>query len=74
MCDIQHHVAAGLQQAARLVLRVTKLSRLPGLRVERTWTFSPVVESGWSENHLRLRAILPGVTELHRHSFGNPRV
>ena len=30
---------------------------------ERSWTFSPVVESGWTENHLNLRAILPGVTE-----------
>lgn len=30
---------------------------------ERTWTFSPVIESGWSENHLNLRAILPGVPE-----------
>jgi HSP20 family protein len=30
---------------------------------ERTWTFSPVVESGWTENHLKLRAILPGVSE-----------
>jgi HSP20 family protein len=30
---------------------------------ERTWTFSPMVESGWTENHLNLRAILPGVAE-----------
>jgi HSP20 family protein len=30
---------------------------------ERNWTFSPVVESGWTENHLNLRAILPGVPE-----------
>jgi HSP20 family protein len=30
---------------------------------ERTWTFSPVVESGWTDNHLNLRAILPGVSE-----------
>ena len=30
---------------------------------ERTWTFSPVVESGWNENFLNLRAILPGVSE-----------
>jgi HSP20 family protein len=30
---------------------------------ERTWTFSPVVESGWNESHLNLRAILPGVKE-----------
>jgi len=30
---------------------------------ERAWTFSPVVESGWTENHLNLRAILPGVPE-----------
>src|SRR5678815_560756 len=30
---------------------------------ERTWTFSPVIESGWTENFLNLRAILPGVSE-----------
>ena len=30
---------------------------------ERNWTFSPVVESGWTDNHLNLRAVLPGVTE-----------
>ena len=30
---------------------------------ERTWTFSPVVESGWNDSFLNLRAILPGVSE-----------
>jgi HSP20 family protein len=30
---------------------------------ERAWTFSPMVESGWNENFLGLRAILPGVSE-----------
>ena len=30
---------------------------------ERTWTFSPVVESGWNENFLNLRVILPDVSE-----------
>ena len=30
---------------------------------EQPWTFSPVVESGWNENYLNLRAILPGVWE-----------
>jgi HSP20 family protein len=30
---------------------------------ERAWTFSPTVEAGWNENHLNLRAILPGVAE-----------
>jgi len=30
---------------------------------ERTWTFSPLVESGWNEHSLNLRAILPGVSE-----------
>jgi HSP20 family protein len=30
---------------------------------ERTWTFTPVVESGWDENYFNLRAILPGVPE-----------
>jgi HSP20 family molecular chaperone IbpA len=27
------------------------------------YTFSPVVESGWNENELLLRAIVPGVTQ-----------
>jgi HSP20 family protein len=30
---------------------------------ERTWTFSPVLETGWNDNFLNLRAILPGVSE-----------
>ena len=30
---------------------------------ERTWTFSPVLESGWNDHFLNLRAILPGVSE-----------
>jgi HSP20 family protein len=30
---------------------------------ERSWTFSPVVESGWNDHYLNLRAILPGVSE-----------
>ena len=34
-----------------------------GASTERTWTFTPIVESGWSAEHLNLRAILPGVAE-----------
>ena len=34
---------------------------------ERTWTFSPVVESGWNDHYLNLRAILPGVAEKDVH-------
>jgi len=34
---------------------------------ERTWTFSPVVESGWNDHFLNLRAILPGVAEKDVH-------
>jgi HSP20 family protein len=30
---------------------------------DRTWTFGPVLESGWNDNFLNLRAILPGVAE-----------
>jgi len=30
---------------------------------ERSWTFSPVLESGWNDHDLNLRAILPGVSE-----------
>ena len=30
---------------------------------EHAWTFSPVVESGWNDNSLNLRAILPGVSD-----------
>ena len=34
---------------------------------DRTWTFSPVVETGWNDQHLNLRAILPGVAEKDVH-------
>jgi HSP20 family protein len=34
---------------------------------ERTWAFSPVVESGWNDHFLNLRAILPGVAEKDVH-------
>lgn len=27
------------------------------------WMFAPVVESAWDDNHLRLRTVLPGVTQ-----------
>jgi HSP20 family protein len=30
---------------------------------ERTWTFSPLVESGWTDNALNLMTIIPGVAE-----------
>jgi len=30
---------------------------------ERSWTFTPLVESAWTSDHLHLRAILPGVAE-----------
>jgi len=30
---------------------------------ERSWTFSPVIESGWNDNYLNLRVVLPGVSE-----------
>ena len=29
----------------------------------RNWTFSPVLESGWNDNYLNVRAILPGVAD-----------
>jgi HSP20 family protein len=32
-------------------------------RTSGEWTFSPAVESGWSDDKLFLRAILPGVSE-----------
>ena len=34
---------------------------------ERSWMFSPVLESGWNDHHLNLRAILPGVAENDVH-------
>jgi len=30
---------------------------------DRNWTFSPVLESGWTDQYLTIRAILPGVSE-----------
>ena len=40
------------------------------------WTFSPVVESAWTENELLLRAIVPGVPEkdVRVHVQGNQLV
>ncbi len=35
----------------------------PGISTERTRTFSPALESGWDEHTLRLRAVLPGISE-----------
>lgn len=29
----------------------------------KTWAFNPVVETGWTDNSLHLRAILPGVSQ-----------
>ena len=34
-----------------------------GAAGERTWSFSPVLETGWNDNFLNLRAILPGVSD-----------
>jgi HSP20 family protein len=34
-----------------------------GATGERGWVFSPVLESGWNDQFLNLRAILPGVPE-----------
>jgi len=34
---------------------------------ERTWTFTPVLESGWNDQFLTVRAILPGVAEKDVH-------
>jgi HSP20 family protein len=34
---------------------------------ERMWAFSPVLESGWNDNFLNLRAILPGVAAKDVH-------
>src|SRR5690348_6513282 len=30
---------------------------------ERSWTFSPVIESGWNDNYLNVRVVLPGVSD-----------
>jgi HSP20 family protein len=34
---------------------------------ERGWSFSPVLESGWNDTSLNLRAVLPGVAEKDIH-------
>lgn len=33
------------------------------LPASRDWTFSPALESAWSDNYLHLRAVLPGVEQ-----------
>jgi HSP20 family protein len=35
----------------------------PVMSGEKTWSFSPVLESAWTENFLNYRAILPGISE-----------
>lgn len=40
---------------------------VPPASGERAWTFAPVVESGWNDNFLTLRAILPGISEKEVH-------
>jgi HSP20 family protein len=35
----------------------------PLMSGERTWSFSPALESAWTENFLNYRAVLPGVSE-----------
>src|SRR5581483_11374714 len=34
---------------------------------DRTWTFTPLVESAWNDSFLTLRAILPGVSDQDVH-------
>lgn len=41
----------------------TQTGTTPNTTSERQWTFSPVLESGWTQNALSLRAILPGVSQ-----------
>ena len=41
-----------------------RAERATGIPAEGTeWTFSPVLETGWDDNKLRLRAVLPGVRQ-----------
>jgi HSP20 family protein len=37
--------------------------RSTGTAERNGWTFSPVLETGWDQNALRLRAVLPGVRQ-----------
>jgi HSP20 family protein len=32
---------------------------------EREWTFTPAVETGWTDDYLNLRVVLPGVKQEH---------
>jgi HSP20 family protein len=34
---------------------------------ERSWSFTPVIESAWNDQFLNLRAILPGISENDVH-------
>lgn len=38
-------------------------STAPAQSNDRNWSFSPVLESAWTDNLLNVRAILPGVSE-----------
>jgi len=39
----------------------------PVAKGERTWTFSPPLEYGWSDTYFYLRAVMPGVYEKDVH-------
>jgi HSP20 family protein len=39
----------------------TPSAGMSGATSERAWVFSPAFEHGWTDNHLNLRAILPGI-------------
>jgi HSP20 family protein len=36
---------------------------LPAQSVRQEWSFRPPVESGWTDDHLNLRVVVPGVSE-----------
>ena len=41
----------------------TTTPRRPSGHETAQWTFTPAVETGWTDEHLNLRFIVPGVTE-----------
>ena len=37
--------------------------RHPQAGTQPEWSFTPAVETGWTDDHLNLRVVLPGVAE-----------
>lgn len=61
--DVRHTLDHFRRSVDRLFDDAYAPARSSGEAVRNEWTFSPLVETAWTENELLLRAIVPGVAE-----------